>query len=631
MTPKNSQMNFPIFRTKEIIALLFLILFFLNNSSFSQETNFENRISVNPLFKPFYHGVASGDPLHDRVILWTRVTPDSGQGGNIPVAWKIAEDTTFQNIIDSGTFITNPSVDYTVKVDASGLQPGKWYYYVFKALNQFSVIGRTKTLPDGDADSIRFATVSGSNYNAGYFNAYHTLANRNDIDAIFHLGDYIYEYANDEYGNNPNRNLEPLTEVLNLSDYRLRYSHYKLDEDLKFAHQQYPWIVIWDDHETANNSYKDGAENHQPGEGNWHDRMESGIKAYLNWMPIREQDTNNPEKIYRKFNIGDLAEIFFLETRYIARDNQSIDIDDTSKTMLGKIQRSWLLNSLDSSNTIWKLIAQQVMFAPLEVPLYGPVNKDQWDGYRHERNIIQQHIHDNDNNVVILTGDIHTSWGNDLPLNKSSYNSSNGAGSVGVEFVTPSITSESFPFSVGTNIIKAANPWIKYVDITKKGYNIVDINKFRVQSDWYFVNTIDNHDLTESYGDGWLTNLNENHLVHASQPAQRTKTPPAFAPSHPYYDYSSVKDNTDDLIVFGLYPNPVSKFFILQYYLVNPQNITMKIYDLNGVEVFNKNPENLNQGLHYSNIDISSLKSGVYLLVLYNGAKKLHYEKIIKI
>ncbi len=613
---------------KKTYLQFFLVLFCF--SLHAQENVFPDRIVVDPMYKPFYHGVASGDPLNDRVIIWTRVTPDYGQAGNIPVVWKVATDTLFQNIVATGTFVTDQSRDYTVKVDVSGLQPNKWYYYVFYALNKYSIIGRTRTFPEGYADSIRFATVSGSNYNAGYFNAYRTLANRNDIDAIFHLGDYIYEYANNEYGNNPNRTLDPLTECISLDSYELRYSHYKLDEDLKFAHQQYPWFVIWDDHETANNSYKDGAENHQSGEGNWHDRMMSGVRAYLNWMPIREQYPNKPLKINRKVAIGDLTEIIFLESRYTARDNQSINIDDPEKTMLGAEQRSWLLNSLDSSNTIWKTIAQQVMFAPLEVPVYGPVNNDQWDGYRFERNLIQQHIHDYNNNVVVLTGDIHTSWANDLPLNKTTYNSTTGAGSIGVEFVTPSITSKSFPFNVGVSVIKTANPWIKYADLTNKGYNIIDVNRNRIQADWYFVNTIDNREQVESYGDGWVDYLNQNHLEHASNRAIRTQAPPVFAPALPFTDHTSIDDNYDELIVFGIYPNPVINTFTIQYYLTEARKISLKIVNTSGVEVYSKELGMVNSGIQYSNFDISNLKSGTYIVSIYSGNKKLHFDKIIK-
>ena len=536
---------------KSLMSLLALLL--LVNKIYSQEQYFENRIQVDPQFKPFYHGVASGDPMHDRVIIWTRVTPDSGQGGNIPVEWKVATDTNFQNVITFGTTVTNQSKDCTVKVDVTGLQPDTWYYYVFKAFNLYSIIGRTRTFSSGDIDSIRFATISGSNYNAGYFNAYRTLANKNDVDAIFHLGDYIYEYANNEYGNNPNRSLEPTTEIINLSDYELRHSHYKLDEDLRYAHQQYPWIVIWDDHETADNSYKDGAVNHQTNEGPWHDRMNSGIKAYMHWMPIREQDTMQPEKIYRKFNFGDLTDMFFLETRYLARDIQSMNIDDTNKTMIGLEQRNWLLNSLDSSSARWKIISQQVMFAPLEVPIYGPVNKDQWDGYRYERGLIQKHIKNNNNNVVVLTGDIHTSWANELPYDKLTYLINQE--SVGVEFVTPAITSQAFPIGAGMNVITTTNPWIKYVDLSRHGYNIIDINKNRIQSDWYFVNTIDTHDLNESFGDGWYVNLSTNHLQHSTTPSQRLKTPQPFAPALPFHEPSIVKENADKLGLRGYVRN----------------------------------------------------------------------------
>jgi alkaline phosphatase D len=262
---------------------------------------------------PFFHGVASGDPQQDRVILWTRVTTDST---NAVVNWRIASDTAITNIINSGTVTTDDTKDFTVKVDATGLQPFTWYYYEFETEGKRSVRGRTRTLPVGDIDSLRFAIVSCADYTNGYYNAYAKITERNDIFAVIHLGDYIYEYG----GGTAPRNHEPSNEILTLGDYRIRHSHYKLDEDLMRLHQQYPFFAVWDDHETANNAWFGGAENHTPGtEGDWFDRKAAGVHAYYEWMPLRMPDPAETMRIFRKFNIGDLIDLYMMDTRLQGR------------------------------------------------------------------------------------------------------------------------------------------------------------------------------------------------------------------------------------------------------------------------------------------------------------------------
>ena len=287
---------------KFTINFLFLIL--IINSLQAQNNNlvrFErygsHQADTLPPFdadlKPFYHGVASGDPLSDRVIIWTRVTPDTAT--HVEVNWTMATDTAFQNIVGEGQVTTSAENDFTVKVDVSGLSPATTYYYYFTALEGNSVIGRTRTTPTSDeVDHVRFAVVSCSNYQAGYFHAYRNIGNRRDLDAVIHLGDYIYEYGSGEgtYGFDSalNRENVPSTEIIELADYRTRYSLYRLDPDLRKAHQQHPFIAVWDDHETANDAYTDGAENHNQGEGEWTDRKSAALKAYYEWMPVRDFD-----------------------------------------------------------------------------------------------------------------------------------------------------------------------------------------------------------------------------------------------------------------------------------------------------------------------------------------------------
>lgn len=274
---------------------------------------------------PFLHGVASGDPLPDRVIIWTRVTvanPDK----NIRVHWEISPDIDFRYIINSGYVTTNENKDYTVKVDADKLQESTTYYYRFKLYNTYSVIGKTRTSPKSsdEIENLRFAIVSCSNYQAGYFNAYQNIANRSDIDAVIHLGDYIYEYKKGGYGyssNRPDRGHEPQHEIVTLEDYRVRYSFYRLDPNLQDIHQQHPFITVWDDHEFANDAYMDGAENHSDDEGDWNLRKSNAKKAYFEWLPVREnkEDSN---RIYRKISYGKLVDLFMIDTRIEGRTKQ---------------------------------------------------------------------------------------------------------------------------------------------------------------------------------------------------------------------------------------------------------------------------------------------------------------------
>ena len=255
---------------------------------------------------PFYHGVASGDPTSESVIIWTRVSPDTD--GQVSVDWKVCTDPEMQNEVASGTTTTDVAKDYTVKIDVTGLSPETTYYYYFKALGAYSIVGRTRTTPSTASNNLKFAVVSCSNYEHGYFNTYEKISERDDLDAVIHLGDYIYEYDTSVYGNSTlNRANIPVHEIVETDDYRTRYSQYKLDKQLMKAHQQHPFICIWDDHESANDAYVDGAENHNPTneytpgktEGSWTDRKNAAREAYFQWMPIRE--TTGP--IYRKFSM----------------------------------------------------------------------------------------------------------------------------------------------------------------------------------------------------------------------------------------------------------------------------------------------------------------------------------------
>jgi len=273
----------------------------------------------------FTHGVASGDPLSDRVIIWTRAIPGSGEDQIVNGTWEVTRDKSFGSIISSGEFSTNQDRDYTVKVDAGGLKPGNSYYYRFLVDDKTSPVGHMRTLPVGGVDKLRLGVVSCSNYPQGYFNVYREVAKR-ELDAVIHLGDYIYEYADGVYSNSEivtkGRKVAPSHEIVKLEDYRMRYGLYRSDPDLQVVHQKHVFINVWDDHEIANDTWKEGAENHNESEGPFGVRRSAAIQAFYEWLPIRENDITLEGRIYRTFDFGDLASLIMMDTRLIGRDEQ---------------------------------------------------------------------------------------------------------------------------------------------------------------------------------------------------------------------------------------------------------------------------------------------------------------------
>lgn len=576
--------------------------------------------TVTPCLKPFYHGVASGDPLTDRVILWTRVTPDTNQFNPIIVSWKIAADSNMLNPIGSGVLITDASSDYTVKVDATGLQPNKFYFYQFQANGYKSVVGRTKTAPANDVDSLRFAVVSCANYESGFFNVYKSLKERNDFDAVLCLGDYIYEYESGGYGPNPiaNRQWMPSNEIISLMDYRARYSTYHLDDDLRNLHQQFPFVIVWDDHEFADNAWMNGATNHQPNEGSWAVRKENAKQAFFEWIPIRVTGTSDPYQVFRDLRYGDLVEFIVLDTRIHGRDIQDGTtgdiVNDPNRQMLGADQFTWLGNRLDLSTTRWKVLAQEVMMAPLTAAGYA-VNEDQWDGYPAERERVFNHILANNiQNIVVLTGDIHTSWANDLPT--SYYDSSTGDGSVGVEFVSPSVTAPAeYVPTGGTTTIMSMNGHIKYAELYQHGYIILDINKNRTQADYYYVNTIDYSSSGFSYGASFYEDVYSRHLTEANAAAvPRNSVFKYQTATCPVNTTTGIENNDGNPIFLGVYPNPATAPLFVHYFIAGKGDVTLKLYDMNGKLVQILDEGNKEKGVYQSLFNVESLPSQIYIL-----------------
>lgn len=566
---------------------------------------------------PFYHGVASGDPLDDGVIIWTRVSPDQVKE-SVVVNWRLALDTGMTDIVSTGEFETNATRDYTVKVDVAGLSPGTWYYYDFEALGNYSIRGRTRTLPSGDVDQMRFAVASCSNYEHGYFNAYKHIAIRNDLQAVIHLGDYQYEYQVGGYSSFiEGRQNEPEGETITLEDYRIRHSHYKLDEDLRAAHQQYPWFTVWDDHEFANNAWTDGAQNHNEGEGLWADREAFAKQAYFEWMPVRDDED---QLIRRHVDFGDLMRVYFLDTRIEGRDEQvgvgSDEVSSPDRTLLGEEQKDWLENQMNESEIKWNVLAQQVMVAPLEA--FGlELNTDQWDGYQADRDWLYGLVQGIAlSNFVVLTGDIHTSWANNLPL--SNYNENTQTGSVGVEFVCTSVTSTALPIDLGEGLVQFLNPHVEYVDLQQHGYILLDVNEQRMQADWMYVDEVLNSQYGQSVGASYEVLCDEHFVESADFAISGDENTVPLAPLDPM----SGDVGTSDLAPFNIisaYPNPSQSEVTIQFGCFNASDLQFEMYDSHGRLLNSFDMGLMSLGLHYAVVPMKELSPGMYVLRLRSG------------
>jgi alkaline phosphatase D len=450
----------------------------------------------------FQHGVASGDPLGDRVVLWTRVTPPPARSavGPIDAAWLVADDESLTRVVARGRSAAAPERDFTVKVDAAGLRAGRTYFYAFEAGGQRSPVGRTRTFGDAGIDRLRLGVVSCSNYAAGYFNAYRGIAARDDLDAVLHLGDYIYESAEGVFGDGSaiGRAPLPLGEAATLAAYRLRYAVYRSDPDLQEAHRRHPFIVVWDDHEIADNAWADGA-NGVP-RANWARRLAAAYRAYVEWLPVREM-AGSDIRLYRRFKAGNLVDLMMLDTRGL-RDRQitratADQLASPARSILGAAQEAWLFDGLRESmqmGTRWRVLGQQVLFSPIS-PIGPPLSVDMWDGYPAARARVMEFLaRERIADLVLLTGDVHSSWGIEVAQNPWAPAGSDAARPLGVELVTPAISSPPL-FTDATlrqraPLLRQFAPHVKFLDGDGNGYILLDVTADRVLAEWYFVPTV---------------------------------------------------------------------------------------------------------------------------------------------
>ncbi|MEO1042277.1 MAG: alkaline phosphatase D family protein [Pseudomonadota bacterium] len=491
----------------------------------------------------FNCGVASGDPARESVVLWTRI---AGVEGSVGVVAEVAEDEDFSKIVWTERTETGPARDHTVKVVAAGLTPGKRYAYRFLVGDKVSPIGFTKTLPE-TTERVRFAIASCSHFSFGYFNAYDHMARDNDIDAVLHLGDYFYEYGVDGYGGDMgqklNRPHDPPHEVLSLDDYRRRHRQYKTDAALQAMHGAHPVIPIWDDHETSNDSFQLGAENHQPAtEGSWEARKRAALQAYYEYMPVRDPEPGRTrEQFYRDYAWGDFLTITAVETRLTARSepvqyqeaikdlNSDADVarfrrdvlGDPSRELLGDTQRLFVEQSLAASvnrGATWRVMANQILMARVLAPDLGayvseeqivaleaefppvrsflkwsslglPYNTDAWDGYPAARERFYQSAKAaGATDLIVLTGDTHMFWANDLKTDAGE--------AMGVEFGTSGITSPgagslfgdaAFDYSL---LMRRDNDDVRYVDAINNGYTTLELRGDKGRVEFISMDTI---------------------------------------------------------------------------------------------------------------------------------------------
>ncbi len=488
--------------------------------------------------KGFTHGVASGEPSQGSVLLWTRYVGN----GDVRLTAEISGNLEFSDARIAGEVDALADRDHIAKITVQGLDPNSWYFYRFIAPDgSKSAVGRTRTLPQGPTPKFTIGVVGCANLPFGYFNAYAHAAQNAELDMMVHTGDYLYEYAAGTYPSKDQalagRTLNPVSEMVQLADYRLRYAAYRKDPDLQRIHQVLPMVAMWDDHEFANDAYTDGAENHDASEGEWEARKRVAERVYREWMPVSDKEYGSPR--WSEYQIGDLATLFLTESRIGARTKQ-LDLaaalkgqqdipkaleafrddvwQDPAREMIGGEQEAWLASAMRKSKaggTKWQVWSQQCVMGELKLPQEAtnwvaddtpafakellavgalaakiglPINFDSWDGYPKARERALAIAQQADADLIVLSGDSHNAWAFDLATDD---------GAAGVEFGGHSVTSpgiESYlsgadPDTAARALIDT-NPALQWTDTAHRGYMIVTLTPEKATSTWHFLDTI---------------------------------------------------------------------------------------------------------------------------------------------
>lgn len=602
-------------------------------------TVFAQQILVlNTELKPFYHGVASGDPLQDRVILWTRITPDVLPSAPVQVYWEISKDLSFSIIENSGNVLTDSLKDWTIKIDADGLQAGQSYYYRFKAPNGiYSLTGRTKTAPNVTISNIRFAVVSCSSIFSGYFNAYKRIAERADLDAVIHLGDYIYDFVDKD---EPNRvRPEDSLPLITIEDFRDRLAYYHLDADMRAAHQQHPFIIIWDNHDISWSRSDSISLN----------KYKGAIQAFYEWTPIREP--SDKKKMYRYFSYGGLADIVLSDVTHFREKPFSPPgsnaADDPNRKLWGDEQYNWLTDKLKNSTAKWKIVGSQKQFGQwnlLGVPTgttqgtafasllsEGDVNE-----YNADRVRFLKFLRDNKiNNTIVVSGDLHFSFAMDLcenPFNPLYYNSNTGDKSVGVEFQPTSITRVNFDektkgllppdliTSIAQNMLQI-NRHQRYADLVQHGYGILDLRSEKATGEFWYCNklAVDSVQKMDAAFELFDT-INHWNRIKLTTPTVPLLPSSPLAPDEiatALFNYKSLDAKVE------LYPNPANEVVTLKIETNRNKPVSIKLID---IATGNLIKEVFSGTIYFSkflHIDISDIPDKTVLVLISSGEEQV--------
>jgi alkaline phosphatase D len=554
---------------------------------------------------PFYYGVASGDAMTDRVIIWTHITVDTTQADSAVVYYEVASDSLFAHIILSGSITTNDSVDWTVKKDITGLQPDTYYYYRFHDGQQhYSCVGRTRTAPAGNHTRVRFAVISCSSIYSGFFNAYRQIGFRNDLNSVIHLGDYIYDFVDE---NEEIRVPQPYpAEPATLAEWRDRHRYYLLDPDLRFARQMHPFSIMWDNHDIS------GTDKIAP------------TRAFMEYTPTRQQHVADHTKIYRKLSFGNLADVILLDMML----PRNVDVlPGGGYSALGMQQYNWFIQQLGASAARWKIIGSQKMFSQWVIRALEPVlgnpggvlNPKAWDGFHEERMNILNFIESNQiNNILFISGDAHVSAACDVakyPSDSAFYNRFTGAGSLAAEFLPTSVSrgnfdEQGFPVSVISQVIDLSmqeNPHQQYLDLTRHGYGILDIKPDSISAQFWYCDIL-NITNQQELGKEMVMLHNENHW---KRNVQGTTVRPL---------------KQEKFIVSDIYPNPAEDVIYLDVQAPKMFSFLVKIFEFHSgrLQIEEKYRIHEPNTVQTIKINLNRLPAGAYLMQIYSEAQAQH-------
>jgi len=464
----------------------------------------------------------------------------SGATADTPLEWLVASDPELKSVVARGSVSATSDADFTAQVDVDHLSPATHYWYAFvdPSTGERSPVGRTRTL-GSDVKQVRFAAVSCAKFNAGYFNTYARIADRDDLDFLLHLGDYIYEAAQkppatQTPGADIGRPFDPLNECVTLTDYRTRYAQYHSDPDVQAFHAQMPMIGTVDDHEFADGAWRGGSDNHVPErDGPWEDRKAAAIRARREWLPQRLVNPDDPTRFFRTVRFGQLADLFLIDTR--SRRDQPVagpEMSDPARTQLGPEQKAWLFDELDGSEAQWRLLGNASVLSQTWTPAIRPElregltwlkmisadggpDPDQWDGYPAERSALLQHLKDRD--AVVLSGDVHVALAIELHERANA-----GGQPIAPEFVTTSITSQNLDDKMKWGYRKGSLPAeremleqlpsIKWCDLDSHGYMVVDVTQERVEVEYWFVDEVLHSVAGEHMASSWVVRPGSPHI-----------------------------------------------------------------------------------------------------------------------